>query len=119
MYESDPVSAPDAEFEPGALEHLVPGARGRLLDVRRTPVQIVAVELATGMFEVEVGAFEDAGARWAVAFEEAGRFQFALGGERAGAGQLALYTAAIERLDRPLTIAAPAATVEATAARLA
>ena len=30
--------APDADFEPGCLEHLVPGNTGRLLDARRTPV---------------------------------------------------------------------------------
>ena len=101
IYQSDPDSAPDEEFEPGRLEHLVTGNAGRLLDQRRTPVTVVGLDVETGMFEVEIGAFEDAGARWRVPMEDVGRFQFARGGERADAAPLA---AAVERFDRPLTV---------------
>jgi len=77
IYRSDPNSEPDSSFEPGALHHLVAGNRGRLLDARRTPVTVTAVDLETGEFEVEITAFEDQGAHWRIACEDVARFQFA------------------------------------------
>jgi hypothetical protein len=59
--------------------YLVVGNRGRLLDARRTPITVTAVHPARGSFEVEIGAFEDAGARWEMPLEDVGRFQFARG----------------------------------------
>ncbi len=73
----DPAMAPDAEFVPGAPALLVPGNAGRLLDRRRTPVRVVAIDLETGTWICEVLAFEDRGARWALPFEAVTRFQFA------------------------------------------
>lgn len=79
IYASDPNSAPDSEFRSGELRYLVVGNRGRLLDARRTPITITAVDPVRGSFEVEIGAFEDAGARWELPLDDVGRFQFARG----------------------------------------
>jgi hypothetical protein len=76
VYQHDAHAAPDTEFEPGTFAHLVPGNRGRMLDPRRTPVTIVAVDHATGSFELVVDAFEDRGARWRLALDDVAGFQF-------------------------------------------
>lgn len=73
VYETDPAAAPDSDFAPGRLEHLVPGNAGRLLDARRTPIAVTAVSAARGEFEVEIGAFEAAGARWELPLQEVRR----------------------------------------------
>jgi hypothetical protein len=103
IYRYDEHAAPDTEFAPGRLADLVPGNRGRLLDPRRTPVTIVALSLVTGQFSVRVDAFEDAGAVWEIPFEDAGRFQFALGGAMRDTEEL---EAVVARLDRPLVLGA-------------
>lgn len=119
VYASDPDPAPDSEFEPGRLCHLVPGNAGRLLDARRTPIAITSIEPGRGAFELEIGAFEDAGARWELPLEDVGRFQFARDAEIAGAGAVAVFERAIERFDRELRIDCdPAARLE-TLARIA
>ncbi len=118
VYASDPDAAADDQFEPGRLEHLVVGNAGRLLDPRRTPVSVTGIELASGLFVVEVTAFEDQGAKWRVPFEEVGRFQFLRGAAQAGAGALALYGAAVTRFDRLASIEATAAEAATTRARL-
>ena len=102
IYESDPQAAPDSEFVPGELALLVAGNRGRLLDARRTPVTVTAVRPATGDFEIEIGAFEDAGARWVLPLQDVGRFQFARDAARDGAAELEQAAA---RFDRVLEIA--------------
>jgi hypothetical protein len=118
VYASDPGRAPDSAFEPGALRHLVVGREGRLLDPRRTPVRVVGLHLAHGHFEVEVRAFEDAGARWLIPVESCAGYQFAPG-EDATPEALAALEDVVRRLDRPLALAAdPAARVE-TRRRLA
>jgi hypothetical protein len=94
----------------------VPGNRARLLDPRRTPVAVTAVDAERGMFEVEVGAFEDAGARWWLPAEDAPRFQFARGSARADDAGL---RAAVARFDRPLRIDAAPAAGARTRARIA
>jgi len=110
MYQTDPDARPDAEFAPGELRWLVTGNTGRLLDDRRTPVRVTAVDLAHGYFEAEILAFEDAGARWLVPLEDVTRYQFAPAGESAGPAAVAAMTEAITRLDVPLEITAdPAA----------
>lgn len=110
MYQTDPDARPDTEFVPGELRWLVTGNTGRLLDDRRTPVRVTALDLAHGYFEAEILAFEDAGARWLVPLEDVTRYQFAPDGERAGPDAVAAMTEAITRLDVPLEITAnPAA----------
>ncbi len=99
VYQSDPDQQPDAEFVPGDLAHLVAGNAGRLLDPRRTPVHIVSVLPERGFFEVEIDAFEDAGARWLVPVEEAGSYQFRPDAALAAGRNLADLRAAAARGD--------------------
>ncbi len=106
VYRSDPAQAPDGDFEAGTLSHLVPGNTGRLLDARRTPVRIIAVDLRDGMFELQIAAFEDEGARWRIPLEDAGGYQFAHGSERAGAATVEEMRDVCVRLDRTLRIEA-------------
>jgi hypothetical protein len=110
VYQSDPEPAPDAGFLPGELRHLIAGNHGRLLDLRRTPVLVTRVTPASGFFEVEIGAFEDAGARWLVPLEDVTSYQFQPEGRVAGRRTLAELRAAVARCDVRVTVAAgPAA----------
>jgi hypothetical protein len=118
VYEAHPDPAPDAEFAPGELAHLVVGNRGRLLDARRTPVAVTALAPEVGAFEVRIGAFEDAGARWLLPLEDVGRFQFALGSGRAAPRAVVELERAVARFDRPLEVAADPAARAATLERL-
>lgn len=104
IYAFDPDARPDTDFMAGELRHLVSGNRGRLLDARRTPVTITAVAPETGGFEVEIGAFEDAGARWELPLGEVRRFQFAPGGSVAVPDALAELEHSAERFDREMVI---------------
>jgi hypothetical protein len=118
VYESDPRAAADSDFAAGELAHLVAGNRGRLLDARRTPVAVTGVRLDTGMFEVEVRGFEDAGARWELPVEDAGRFQFARDSRRAPDDVLARLADAARRFDRPGDVACAPGAREETLRRL-
>jgi hypothetical protein len=104
VYRFDPDRRPDSEFQQGTLSLLVSGNEGRLLDARRTPMRIVGVDPEEGMFEVEIRAFEDCGARWSVPFEEIVGYQFAAGSRTVSRELLDLYTDTARRLDRPLRI---------------
>lgn len=104
IYQSSPDPAPDSDFVPGELSHLVLGNQGRLLDARRTPIEIVAVAPATGSFALEVCAFEDAGARWELSLERVARFQFRRGAARVSGPVLAELERAFRRFDRILEI---------------
>ncbi len=106
MYQADPKSPPDDSFAAGELRWLVPGNRGRLLDGRRTPVRVSAVDVPHGYFEVEILAFEDKGARWLVPLEEVTHYQFAPGGARASVALVASMEDVIRRLDVTAEIAA-------------
>jgi hypothetical protein len=104
IYASDPEAASDSEFEPGELRHLVVGNRGRLLDARRTPITVVAVVPERGAFALEIGAFEDAGARWELPLQDVGRFQFARDAKLTAAETLLELERARARFDRELAI---------------
>lgn len=118
IYQSDPDAAPDTDFEPGELRHLVPGNAGRALDPRRTPVTVTEVRPETGIFRVRIEAFEDAGAIWEVPMENAWHYQFARGSREAAAGEVAAYRKAVERFDRPLAVPCDPAARERTRTRL-
>ncbi len=118
IYESDPQLAPDSEFEPGTLTHLVVGNRGRMLDSRRTPVEIVAVRPDVGFVTIQVEAFEDSGARWDIPFDAIGHYQFELGSERAGSSDVDEFRVAVEKLDRRLEIPCDTAARQVTQARI-
>jgi hypothetical protein len=104
MYQADPEALPDDRFSPGGLGWLVAGNDGRLLDARRTPVRVTAIDLHRGFFETEIAAFEDKGARWLVPLEEVTRFQFSPQGVRASVSVIAQMTDAIARLNVALEI---------------
>ena len=114
IYQSDPESEPDSAFVEGALDHLVPGGRGRLRDTRRTPLRVTRVMPQIGSFEVEIEAFEDTGARWQLPLNMVTRLQFPLAAARAPAGTVAELRAAAARFDRPLTVAGDPAERERT-----
>src|SRR5215469_3632024 len=116
VYLSDPNAAPDSEFLPGGLQHLVAGNRARLLDARRTPVHVTVVSAETGFFEVEIDAFEDVGARWLVPLESVTSYQFAAGGATVGGGDLAALRETVARCDVHITVmAGPVAQAQAQA----
>jgi hypothetical protein len=119
IYESDAGQAPDTDFVPGQLGNLVAGNSGRLLDARRTPITVTAVNPDLGAFEVEVGAFEDAGARWQLPLEDVGSFQFARDASLANPAVLAQLEDARARFARTETIECDPASREATVRRLA
>lgn len=119
VYASDPHASPDDEFVPGDLSLIVAGNRGRLLDARRTPVTIAAIEMRSASFRVRIDAFEDAGAHWLLALEDIVRFQFQRDSARASAVALAAYAEAVARLDRPAPVPADPAAREQTLLRLA
>lgn len=106
VYQSNPDAAPDDEFEPGTLGHLAPGNRARLLDARRTPVVVRGVSVDRGTFDVEIAAFEDAGAVWEMEAERASRLQFHPGQATADAATVKALAEAIARFDRRLSIPA-------------
>lgn len=118
-YQRDEAMAPDSEFEPGRLDHLVVGNAGRLLDARRTPLRITGVRCDIALFRVEVGAFEDAGATWDLAFEDVGQLQFARGSATAPTAAVAACAAAIERVAGTLDVVADDRRRRATSERLA
>lgn len=118
VYRSDPGAAPDSEFLPGQLRHLVAGNRGRLLDPRRTPVHITDVRPQTGFFEVEIDAFEDTGARWLIPLESVTSYQFATAGATATGAAMHALRDAVTRCDVQITITAGATAQAGTRRRL-
>ena len=100
IHQFDPAMAPDADFVPGALAHLVPGNSGRMLDRRRTPVRVVALRPETGTWTCEVLAFEDQGARWELPFETVNRYQFERGAASADEAALRRIRSAVRKFNR-------------------
>jgi hypothetical protein len=117
-HQYDPHRRPDDDYEPGRLEHLVPGNRGRLLDPRRTPVRITGIRTDTGAFTVELLAFEDAGASWDIPFERVASYQFEVGCATAAPADVAVFLEAVDRFARPMVFDAPAETRVASERRL-
>jgi hypothetical protein len=118
IYRADPNQRADSDFSPGVLRYLVVGNRGRLLDERRTPVEITGIDVARGFFEVEVQAFEDEGARWYVPFEDVDRHQFVSGSRVASAAMVDELEDGVRKFDRPMTIEIEPETRERTLEKL-
>lgn len=104
MYAYDPHSASDEAFVPATFERLVPGATGRLLDPRRTPIQVLSVTPDHGLFEVEVCDFEDEGAVWRIPMELIERFQLQPNGLLADAAVVSACDTAVARFSERLSI---------------
>src|SRR5215469_14444190 len=118
VYQSDSGAASDDDFVPGSLRNLVVGRRGRLLDPRRTPVRVAALDLERGFFDVEILAFEDAGAHWLIPFESVPQYQFEQGPDASDETADAMR-ARIAILNRPLVVAADPEARDASLHRLA
>src|SRR5687768_9803898 len=103
-FQFDPNRAPDTDFEPGELHHFCVGNEGRLLDFRRTPVQVMRMCDATGLATIEILGFEDKGALWDLPYEEVGKCQFKKGSARAPAEALARIEREAARLNRQIEI---------------
>ncbi len=108
IYQYDPQPVPDSDFVDAELSHLLAGNRGRLRDVRRTPLTVTGVTPAIGSFEVEIDAFEDQGARWQLPLTAIDRLQFPHDARHAPEQAVAELRAAVARFDRPLAIPADA-----------
>lgn len=100
IHQYDPAMAPDTDFVPGAVAHLVPGNSGRMLDRRRTPVRVAALNPATGTWTCEVLAFEDQGARWELPFEAVTGYQFERGAASADEAALRRIRSAVRKFNR-------------------
>ncbi len=120
VHMSDPNKAPDSAFDPASLDQLTPGNSGRLLDLRRTPVTVVSVDVAAAMVSLRVTAFEDAGTLWEYPFETfLSRFQMAPDEARADAALVDEYAAAMARLDQSMIVQADVEVGQATGTRIA
>jgi hypothetical protein len=104
IHQFNPDMAADSDFTPGTLAYLVPGNRGRMLDPRRTPIQVLALRPEVGLFVCEVLDFEDRGAHWELPFEDVRWFQFEHASRCASPAELQELEAAVARFDRPLEI---------------
>lgn len=115
VHQFNPDMLPDSAYLPGSVRYLVPGNRGRTLDNRRTPFQVIEVRPATGQFVLEVAGFEDKGARWTEECEIVRHCQFEPGSKTASDAQVKEIEEAIRRLNVPLFIPADPAVAEKTA----
>jgi hypothetical protein len=114
VYESNPDQEDDCRFVPGELSHLVVGNRGRLLDARRTPISVSAVDSTRGCFVVRIEAFEDRGARWELGLEEVERFQFPRDAQTAAPPVVVQLAEARARFDRRVQIEPQADALDST-----
>ena len=119
VYQWSPGPVSDDGFVQAGLAQLVVGNRGRMLDPRRTPVEVTGVIPKCGSFAVRICAFEDAGAVWELPLYAIGGFQFPVGAARASERDVASLRRTRERFDRELTIEAEPETREATLANVA
>ena len=104
VYAVSPGPICDVGFVGGELGHLVPGNQGRMLDPRRTPLEVTEVNSARGSFVVRVCAFEDTGAQWELPLSGVGVLQFPAGARCASDREVARLRKALERFDRELVL---------------
>ena len=106
IYEQDHNIRPDTEFIKGILHFLVPGNKGRLLDARRTPVQVDKYLPESGLMHIKILKFEDKGSIWELPAEEIVDFQFEKNSVKLDDSQVNKIKKTIERLDSDLNIQA-------------
>lgn len=114
IYERDEVIRPDSEFLPGGPEFIVPGNRGRLMDARRTPIQIVRYVPESGLVHVRIEKFEDVGNVWEVPVEQLTVYQFEPNSQTLDGVQVAEIHAAIRNFSERLRIEPQSSAREAT-----
>ncbi len=106
IYEQDHNILPDSDFFRGDLYFLVPGNKGRLLDARRTPIQIDSYLSESGLMHIKILKFEDKGNIWELPAEEITDFQFEKSSKKLNHTQVKTIKKAIEKLDHDLNIQA-------------
>ncbi len=105
---------PDSSYVNGETKFLVVGNECRLLDQRRTPGKITAIDLESGFFIWEIVDFEDKGKFWEVEFERANTYQFKVGCKEASASDIEAYNQRSSVLNKDIKICAPASSVVQT-----
>ena len=75
-----------------------------MLDLRRTPVRIVALRPDIGSWVCEITAFEDKGARWVLPVDAVDRFQFERGAAHATTETVRRLDEQLRQFARPLVI---------------
>ena len=76
QYQEHKHKLPDSHFRPGEICFLLEGNKGRYLDDRRTPGEIIKIDAIHSYFYWKVTDFEDKGAIWEMDFNEIANFQF-------------------------------------------
>jgi hypothetical protein len=76
LHQHDPNRRPDSDYIAGDPAYLVVGNRCRLLDGRRTPGHIAAVDYDAAMFTFFIEQFEDKGKTWDLYAKDVASFQF-------------------------------------------
>lgn len=79
----------------GSLRDLVPGRSGFFNDLRKTPIRLLEINLATACFRLEIMDFEDKGAVWELPLEHIENYSFAVGLAPASAQEIERMKAAI------------------------
>jgi hypothetical protein len=69
---------PDKDFLPGKVEYLVAGNKGRMLDGRRAPFEVIKRMPEVGMWQIALLDFEDKGSLWEIPYEDVTSYQFEL-----------------------------------------
>lgn len=78
LHQDNPNKQSDDMFTKGNYSYLVEGNECRLLDGRRTPGYIEAINPKSGMFIWRITDFEDKGEMWELPFYKVFNFQFVL-----------------------------------------
>lgn len=104
----------DDDYCSGRLGLLVVGNRCRLLDGRRTPGTIEAMDLRTAMFTFRIAAYEDEGKCWELPAESVTRFQFHRDSVEAPQETVRELRRRIKLFERPLNVSADSSIREKT-----
>jgi len=118
IYQKDDNILPDSEFLEGSLAYLVPGNKGRLLDARRTPIQIDKYLPESGLLYIKILKFEDKGSIWELPAEEITDFQFEKDCKTLDLAQVNCIKIALEKLDNDLIIQANSKQIKKTSQKI-
>lgn len=99
---------PDSSYVNGETKFLVVGNECRLLDQRRTPGKIAAIDLESGFFIWEIADFEDKGKFWEVEFERINTYQFKIGSKESPVSDIETFNQKISVLSKNVEIRASA-----------
>jgi len=103
-YQTKSFTAPDSDYLDGHIQYLVEHNKGRFLDNRRTPGEIVKVDSQYALFYWKILDFEDVGAVWEMPFEAVANFQFEKDSHSLNKDMRKTYVAAIKKYKKKLHI---------------